>query len=135
VAHTEQAEPSLPGVLRQVILREARGETSGEIIAATGRVSQSLVAHLESLIGWAGARALRQRSLVLTRRQHAWLVDLDADVSNDVTPTAAWAAAVAHLTFFVNLLESFIGATLTIQVLRQLWPDVTLVLLGGKESS
>ena len=73
MAQTRDWALILPEALRQVIAREARDGNAAEIVAAAKRTSDLLVTHLETLIGSAGARALLQRSITLTRRQHPWL--------------------------------------------------------------
>ena len=132
---------TLPLAMRQVLLSEIDREEAPEILAAARRSSDRLATYLETLIGTDGARALLQRSIVLTRREHAWLADaLSPDPQSSPIaavrrePEVVMRSAVALLTTFVNLLVGFIGERLTVQVLHQVWPEVASMLQTTKES-
>ncbi len=145
MAQTRDSALTLPAALREVILREARNDQAVEILAAAGRSSDRLARYLESLIGAAGARALLQRSVALTRREHPRLAEV---LPRAGTPLQSECLAVAErqgsgvvmessvalLVTFVNLLVSFIGERLTVQVLCHVWPDVAPLLRSKKES-
>jgi hypothetical protein len=128
--------------MRQVILREIDREEAPEILAAAARSCERLAACLETLIGTDGARALLKRSILLTRREHAWLAEALSPGPSPSSPIAAarrepevvMQSAVALLTTFVNLLVGFIGERLTVQVLHQVWPEVASKLQTTKES-
>jgi hypothetical protein len=132
---------TLPLAMRQVILREINREEASEILAAAARSCERLSGYLETLIGTEGARALQQRSIVLTRREHAWLAEAlsPGPPSSPIAaarrePEVVMRSAVALLTTFVNLLVGFIGERLTVQVLHQVWPEVASMLQTSKES-
>ncbi len=123
--------------LEQLVKRELATGSSSDILACGRLVSDRLIRQLTSLIGAEGARALHERSLVLTKRQHPWFDTSPAQAQSNAQvqadPGRALQASVAWLGFFVTLLATFIGEGLTLRVLHEIWPDV--FLLGSKKES
>jgi hypothetical protein len=107
-------------------------------MAATG-IWDLLAAKFGSLIGLNGVVLLYSRSLERTRTQFPWLppsiaggrapaeplfAALGASMAGQ-TPAAATAGHQALLENFIRLLASLIGAGLTVQFLRSLFPDAS----------
>lgn len=104
-------------------------------------VCQRLCAHLATFMGDVGIQALQSRALELATADVAWLsaVSVKADGSlggldapeADVSPAEHARAAVALLARLVDLLATFIGEELTLQLVREAWPDLPLDLPGS----
>lgn len=97
----------------------------GAAIAACGRMGASL----EKLIGPVGFRSLLSRSLAVTRTKLPALgpVAVRPDGSLEgfeaVPPAEADEAAIALLAELLGLLATFVGETLALQIVRDVWPD------------
>lgn len=101
---------------------------------AAARTCEELVAYLADFIGRSGARALFDRSLALTVRDHPWLAD--AVAGHDEPPWArlrscleahadtALDASVVLVAAMIGLFATFVGVGLTFRILHQHWPDV-----------
>jgi hypothetical protein len=126
--------------LAQLLLSlEVAAEISSDAkMPATFLVSEKLRRPLSTLVGAAGFRSLLVRALTLAKREAKALdgVQINEDGSleglNDEV-TKADAVLIAHL---VGLLETFIGESLTLRLLNDIWPDLTALgmNLEGKES-
>ena len=137
---------ALPTALRQAILNGTAPGRSADVLVTVVRMTDELASYLATLIGQEGALALVRRSLALTRREHGWLADALVGVATPALSDARVVAAaelestdqvkqttVAFLVHLVNLLVGFIGERLTLQVLRQIWPEVASTLVKNKE--
>jgi hypothetical protein len=137
---------ALPTALRQAILKGTAPGRSIDVLVTAVRMSDELASYLATLIGYEGALALVRRSLALTRREQGWLADALVGVATPSLSDARVVAAaelesaervqetsVTLLTHLVNLLVGFIGERLTLQVLRQIWPEVASTLVKNKE--
>lgn len=126
--------------LRQAIQRALTREAGTDadtktLAAATLRVYDALAGQLAPLIGDGGVRALTARSLHLVQRDFPWLAEAqEPDPSKGPLaqlgfymerqePAVAAEAATAALAALGGLLETLIGATLTMRVLRAAWPS------------
>lgn len=119
---------------RQLFALEAhKAATSEDYAAAAGRVHDKLFARLASLVSVEGARAIFTRSLKLAAIDFPCLgtVDRDArsteskalvDCLRGQAPAAVIETAVALYATLLSLLETLIGARLTVSVLRTAWP-------------
>ena len=145
MADTRDWAPILLDVLGQEVVPGEPASPAADLAAAAMRVRDRLLGHLEMLLGKAGAVALWQRSITLTRRQQPGLVEAlwgagDPPVTElrtgttSADPVVLQQACVAVLATFVNLIVSFIGEDLTVQVLCEVWPDAAPRLRGKKES-
>lgn len=130
-----------PGALRESIFRRMLAREAGTnadasaVAAAARRLYEQLAQQLTPLIGVAGAAAIFARSLHLTHRQLPGLAPVRApDQAQEPIvraqrflehqeSAAATEAAIAVLMTVCELLESFIGSTLTTGHLQQVWPD------------
>jgi hypothetical protein len=134
----------LQDVIAAEVSSSGSAEGASDIVDAFAQARDRLLGHLEMLLGKAGTAALWQRSITLTRRRHPGLMALlggTTDVKARVLhaqvqadPAALREASVALLTTLVNLLVTFIGEPLTIQVLCEVWPDAAPRLREEKES-
>ena len=99
-------------------------------------VGEKLRPHLATLMGNAGFRALLSRALVLTNREVAWLraVHVKADGSFEgldeldaqVDPEVIAKGRLVLLAQLLGLLVAFIGEDLTLRLVREVWPKLSL---------
>jgi len=120
---------------RRLMEREALdGADAAAIAAATFRVLERLTRQLTPIIGPSGVVAVYARGVHLAKRQFPWLPPVSAVESDgsfaDVRLSmqkqdarVATEAAFAVLIAISDLLESFIGESLTSQLLSGAWPD------------
>lgn len=134
------ANPALRNLARRLLALEA---SSGRAREAAGSsafyVCEKLRQSFSILAGVAGFRSLLSRALTLASDEVRWLkaVHVNADGSlagledaqlTDAEIAEGEAGLVAQL---IGLLVTFIGATLTLQLLQQAWPEASL---GGLNS-
>ncbi len=119
---------------KRLLVREgAFAGGSTECAAAAGRVYEKLDAHLAPLLGRAGVQALFARSAKISHSGLASLAELGAAVGCSIE-LCTWlqsrdpedAAKIAAVLFgaFLELITTFIGERLTVQVLRNAWPTI-----------
>jgi hypothetical protein len=115
---------------------EALGSTPAEKDESTTfRAVDALRPHLSMLMGQGGFQALLARALALAKAEASWLTglrvmsagDLDGLTAARSTITAAdfregEQVLIAHL---LRLLVAFIGPSLTIRLINQLWPQLS----------
>ena len=101
--------------------------------AAAGLVYDKLDAHLAPLIGRAGVQALFARSAKLVQTDRASLAEVVSGtdgstklraVLGSLEPAVALEIAAALFGTFLDLITTFIGDRLTVQVLRSAWPAI-----------
>ena len=98
------------------------------------RHSGLLHATIETLLGGSGARILQSRALYLTARDHPWVAGIGTTHSGALTGMeealtqesseavlTAFAEVLGHV---VVLLTSFVGASLTMKVVQDSWPQL-----------
>jgi hypothetical protein len=99
--------------------------------AAAGRIYDKLDAHLAPLIGRAGVQALFARSARLAQSELVPLTEVAAGADGStklrahlqsLEPAVAIETAAALFGTFLDLITTFIGERLTVQVLRNAWP-------------
>ena len=103
--------------------------------AAFPTISKLLVC-LANLMGQSGSQALLSRALVLAAAECRWLAGVSVSSTGDLegltvlqgTPDAAEFAEgqVTVLAQLIRLLVAFIGPTLTLRLLREVWPELSL---------
>jgi hypothetical protein len=142
-----QATPSMRDFAKLLITDETRQNKSFETKhPAAFHVCEKLRPQLATLMGNAGFRALLARALALASKEVAWLhgVTVNADGSlegleelhGQLDPQEFYEGKVVLLARLLGLLEVFIGANLTLRLVREAWPNVPLGNLdsdnGGK---
>ena len=109
------------------------GVDAAECAGAAGRVYDKLAGQLAPLLGLAGVQSLFARSAKLARAATSSLAEVAA--ANDTAtklraclqtlePATASAAAAVVFGIFLDLIVTFIGDRLTVQVLRGAWPAI-----------
>ena len=121
----------------RLIAYETRDNKSSETKTPSAcLVSAKLRPHLTTLMGNAGFRALLSRSLALAHTDAPWLraVQVKADGSLEgwdepvaqVDPDEIFEGCVVLLAQLLGLLVAFIGENLTLHLVREVWPKLSL---------
>ena len=121
----------------RLIAYETRGNNSSETKPpAVFLVGEKLRPHLASLMGSVGFRALRSRALVLANTEIIWLraVQVKADGSLEgleelhakLDPQEFFEGTVVLVAQLLGLLVAFIGENLTLRMVRDVWPKLSL---------
>ena len=110
-----------------------RATTSKTKRAAAELAAAKLRPHLANLMGSAGFRALLLRSLAMAGAELPWLravaVKGDGTLEGLDTPNAPVSAGdysrgnVLVLAILLSLLVAFVGESLTLKLIRDVWPD------------
>ena len=123
---------------KRLIDYEARGDESFETkkTPAAFYVCEKLRPHLSTFMGNAGFRALLARALALANAEVAWLraVHVKADGSLEgldelaaqVDPKEMAEGSVVLVAQLLGLLVAFIGENLTVRLVREVWPKLSL---------
>lgn len=130
---------SIRNLSRRLLAIEAAGQTATDaLVHEAVRVCEKLRLSLTRFVGADGFAALQRRAIVMARAevpslQHITvnpdgslegLEDLVADATNSGKGgTDEAAAIIVHL---LGLLVTFIGEPLTLRLVRDAWPDVSL---------
>jgi len=130
---------SVREIADQLIAFESTSKSISEADAnATCRVCEKLRRPLITLAGTAGFSSLLQRALALARREAPVLDDVSVEPDGSLkglegSAAMATSVLVAHL---LSLLITFIGQTLTMRLLHDIWPNMPLTgqPVIGKES-
>ncbi len=129
--------PSIPGSgMRDLAKRLLASEvvaanSSGSNIPAVFRVSEKLRRPLSTLAGSTGFHSLLSRALTLAKRTSPDLraVQVKPDGSleglREIGGDEAAEAAVLLISQLLELLAHFIGESLTLGLVRDVWPDLT----------
>lgn len=137
-----RASAPLRNLARGLLALEASAGTAREAEGSPAfRVCEKLRRPLSVLAGTAGFRSLLSRALALASDEIRWLkaVHVNADGSLDLTgldQARLSAAEIAEgkavlVAELIGLLVTFIGATLTLGLLQEAWPEASL---GGLNS-
>jgi hypothetical protein len=121
----------------RLIAYETRGNKSSETkTPAACLVGEKLRPHLATLMGNVGFRALLSRALALANAEVPWLraVRVKADGSFEeldelgaqVDPDEIFEGRVVLLAELLGLLVTFIGEDLTLRLVREVWPKLSL---------
>jgi hypothetical protein len=125
------------GLSQCLIAYETRENKSSETrTPAACRVGEKLRPHLATLMGNIGFRALLSRALALANAEVVWLraVHVKADGSLEgldeleaqVHPDEIFEGCVVLLAQLLGLLVAFIGENLTLRLVRDVWPKLSL---------
>ena len=123
----QQAIPAIRDLSKRILAEEAHTPFNA---------FEELRQHLAKLVGIAGFQSLLARSLVLAKPEALWLLSvrvgsdgtLEEIHEGDPPPSEALVAegCTALLAQFLALLVTFIGESLTLQLVQEIWPTVRL---------
>jgi hypothetical protein len=133
---TAQKSAAMRPLAIQLLAKRAAGKPDAKALAAAARTAYDDLARVSvPLIGKAGVDALAGRACHLAAREHPCLVEPPTSVPPSdpfarvvaclerQDPAVAANAAAAVFAMLAGLLVTFIGEPLTMQLLRQAWPD------------
>jgi hypothetical protein len=132
-----RATPQMRRFAKQLMVHEAlRNKSSDAKLPATFPVTDKLRPHLATLMGNGGFRALLSRALVLAGAEVPWLraVHVQADGAleglqaphRQLDPAEFLEGKVVLLAQLLGLLVAFIGTSLTLRLVGEIWPQITL---------
>ena len=132
-----RATPQMRDFSERLIAYETRENKSSETkTPAACLVSEKLRPHLATLMGNLGFRALLSRALSLANTEVPWLraMHVNADGSFEgldelgaqVDPDEIFEGCVVLLAQLLGLLVAFIGENLTLRLVREVWPKLSL---------
>ncbi len=132
-----RATPQMRDLSQCLIAYETRENKSSETkTPAACLVGEKLRPHLATLMGNVGFRALLSRALALANTNVPWLraVHVKADGSLEgldkldaqVDPEEIFEGRVVLLAQLLGLLVAFIGENLTLRMVRDVWPKLSL---------
>jgi hypothetical protein len=121
----------------RLIAHEARGnKSSGQKTPAACLVIDRLRPQLTTLMGNMGFRALLSRTLALANSDFPWLraVHVKAEGSLEgldeldgkVDPDEIFEGCAVLLAQLLELLAAFIGENLTLRLVREVWPNLSV---------
>ena|SRR5437899_1682237 len=132
-----QATPQMRSFARRVLACEPTGRKPSEAKTSEAfQVFDKLRPHLATLMGSGGFRALLSRALALANAEVSWLsaVHVKGDGSLEglkelraqIDPAEFFEGSVILLAQLLGLLVAFIGENLTVRLVREVWPTVSL---------
>ena len=129
---------------RQLLDHERRqGDAPAELVPAMEGTFRRLHEHLCNLVGEAGFQALLERAAHLTRTEAGWIESITIQPEPALTLRglaerieSEGAARVMDglallLANLIGLLCTFIGESLTLLLIRRIWPEVALEIPGS----
>jgi hypothetical protein len=118
----------------RLIAHEAGPRSADSGASAAFAVSEKMRAHLTTLMGNGGHRALLMRALALAGAEVSWLRDIEVAVDGtlqgtapsdeSVAPDEVHEGGVVLVAQLLGLLVAFIGERLTLQLVREVWPKI-----------
>ena len=130
----KQATPAIRDLARLLLMLEAnRSAPPAEQVQVTLSVFTNVRTYLSRIVGVAGFQALLARALALATAEMAWLETVR--VQDDATlmgfteaaqrqpAKAVTAGSIALLSQLIGLLVIFIGDTLTLRLVQDIWPE------------
>ncbi len=124
---------------QRLVAHESAAKVSDAEKASTCWVCEKLRRPLITLTGSAGYRSLLARALTLAKRESPALsaVQVKDDCSLEGLEGEAVQANVIIIIQLLGLLTAFIGETLTLRLVHDVWPDLPgiEVYSGAKESN
>jgi hypothetical protein len=132
-----RASPQMRNFAKRIIACEANGTNSAETKTPDAlNVCEKLRPPLATLMGNVGFRALLSRALALASAEVPWLraVHVKSDGSLEgaeeihaqLSLDAMFVGRVALLAQLLGLLVAFIGESLTLRLVREVWPKAPL---------
>jgi hypothetical protein len=132
-----QATPQMRDFAKRLIAYETTGnKSSGAKTPARFPVCEKLRPHLATLMGNTGFRALLSRALARARSEvpslHAVQVNADGSLAEldklevQADPAELVRGSVVLVAQLLGLLVTFIGVNLTLRLVREVWPKLSL---------
>lgn len=132
-----RATPQMRNFAERLIAYESNGNPSrGSKTPAACLVTEKLRPHLATLLGSTGFRALLSRALLLANAEAAWLsaVQVNGDgvlegldaLDEQVAPDEMVEGCVVLLAQLLGLLVAFIGEKLTLRLVQEIWPKISV---------
>jgi len=136
-----QPTPPLRRCAKQLLALETTGLLPTEVKSSAGfRVCEKLRPHLARLMGNGGFRVLLSRAIALASAEVRWLravhVKADgsleglAELQTQVTVEEFFEGGVELVAQLLGLLIAFIGESLTLRLICEVWPELSLTDLG-----
>ena len=120
---------------RLIAFENKTDNSSTAILPRVCLVVEKVRPHLSALMGVMGFSALATRALMLATADIPWLrqvhvkadgaLDGFAELSSQIDKDKFLQACVAYLTHLFGLLEVFIGEKLTLQLIYDVWPELS----------
>jgi hypothetical protein len=131
--------PKIRDLAQRLLSLESRAENlSGSNTSTVFIINEKLRHPLSRLAGTAGFRSLLMRALTLAKREAPGLegVQVKEDGSLEGLNGEDTQAGAVLIAYLVGLLETFIGESLTLRMLNDIWPSLSGVDTNseGKES-
>jgi hypothetical protein len=130
-----------PSILvRRLLEYEAsQNNDQGGLAGASEHVSRKLSSHLSKIIGREGCRTLFMRAAKLTTREYPSFGSVEIAQDSSLSryqdnPQADSKSAAAFLEHIFNLLITFIGEDLTLQVVGAVWPELSQSAADSSET-
>lgn len=140
-----RATPMMRSFAKRLIAFETKGNGSSRTTSsATFLVIEKLRPHFTTLMGNAGFRALLSRALALAGAEVRWLnavhVHVDGSLAGldelaQIDPEKIAEGGVVLIAQLLGLLVAFIGEKLTLQIMRDVWPKLSLDDLNFDEGN
>ena len=137
--------PTMRSFAGRLLAGETKGNKSSDPThSATIRVIEKLRPHFTTLMGNAGFRALLSRALALAGAEVRWLravqVQVDGSLAGmdelaHVDPKEIAEGGIVLVAQLLGLLVAFIGEKLTLQIMRDVWPKLSLDDLNFDEGN
>src|SRR5450759_1221283 len=128
-----RATPKMRDFAERLIAYETRENKSSETkTSGPFLVGEKLRPQLATLMGNVGFRALLSRALALANAEAPWLraVHVNTDGSfqglDELGPDEIFEGRVVLLAQLLGLLVAFIGELLTLRLVRDVWPKLSL---------
>lgn len=104
-------------------------ESLGHVIGERCTLIDQIVPSLVPLVGKAGFCSLLSRALTLARRECPELGEVQITESCTLTGLSDTAPEAVRilLTQLIGLLDTFLGETLTLRLLRHAWPELAVL--------
>jgi hypothetical protein len=130
---SNRANPKLKNFARRLLAHEARfSKAAPGTRSAAFRVGEKLRRTLGTLMGTGGVRALFSRSLAMARNDVSWLQGLEVkengsfqgldEAEAKLKEDEIALGEVALVTHVLQLLVTFIGPSMTLNLIQSLWP-------------
>ncbi len=120
---------------RQLVAAEAANQSASDTEAQkAGRVSEKLRITLTRFLGADGFTALLRRAVLIARADNPSLRNVKVSADGHLVDTTEFSAVAgadveggaAITEHLLGLLVTFIGESLTLRLIREVWPDASL---------